>query len=250
MSRRRLEDIPADELWDRWREDIERIVKDSYELYALRRQFREITSCFEKNDHLQQAGSNLWIWLRTCYASTILMRFRREVDGQANTVNIRTLLEEMEKRPDVITRHRITSRSQGRSDVSEYVSRLIDEGFTKNWADTDASGSPTDQIDPRLVREDRQAFERATTELDQITSRMIAHRARQKPAKTAVQGVDGIFDKFGTLLTKYLALLTGADLVNVEPTPQYDTSAPFTFPWHPTAYREWAELKRAATERS
>lgn len=245
MAQRKLSEIPADDLWAQWRDDVERLVKDSYELFSIRRQFREIATLFEQNEHLQRAGANLWLWLVGCYAATVLMRFRREVDGQPNTVNLRTLLEQIEKRPDVITRGRIAHRrGDNGSELSLLLSAMIDERFTSDWAHASATGSPDDQIDSARVRADRLTFETATADLDEITSRTIAHRSRERPSKTAVAGVDAIFELFGQLLTKYLALLTGADLVNVEPTPQYDTLEPFTFPWHPTAYREWTELRK------
>ena len=94
-----------------------------------------------------------------------------------------------------------------------------------------------------MVREDRLAFEQATRELDEIVSRTLAHRSRAVPTKTTIAGIDGIFEIFGNLLTKYLRLLQGADLVSVEPVPQYDTMAPFMFPWHPEAYAEWAKTQ-------
>jgi hypothetical protein len=239
MSTGALAHIPADELWARWRDDIERITKDSYELFAMRRQFREIGSMFDQNSRLQSVGSNLWQWLRLWYASTVLMRFRREIDGQANTVNLRTLIEEIEKRPDVVTRRRIAERS---SRVDPLVVHMIDANFTALWALPNATGSADDQIDPQKVRAHRLALEEATAELEKVANRTIAHRTREQPTQTRVEGADRIFELFELLLKKYLGLIIGSDLVKVEPTPQYDTMEVFTFPWHPRAYENWLRL--------
>ena len=110
MSQRKIERMSADDLWEEWVADIERIAKDSNEVFALRRQFREIAEMFEGNPHLQRTGGNLWLFLRTMYATTILMRFRRERDDQGNAVSLANLLREIENRPDVITRARIALR--------------------------------------------------------------------------------------------------------------------------------------------
>src|SRR5437762_1256661 len=107
MMARRIEALSADELWNDWCGDIERIYKDSTELFWLRRQFREIAEMYEGNARLQETGSNLWLWLRGCYASTVLMRLRRETDDQGNAVSLPRLLWEIEQRPEVITRARI-----------------------------------------------------------------------------------------------------------------------------------------------
>ena len=97
------------------------------------------------------------------------------------------------------------------------------------------------------VRADRLALKNATAKLDVIiTSSTIAHRARKSPVATTVTGVESIFDLIENLLKKYLGLLKGVVLANgVEPTPQFDTEAPFMFPWHPAAYAEWKRHKTA-----
>jgi hypothetical protein len=164
MTQRKIETMSADQLWNDWCEDIERIVRDSYELFAFRRQFREIAEMFEANGRLQQTGS--WLWLRACYVSTVLVKFRREADGQANTVNVRTLLEEIEKRPDVVTRGRIAARYLG-LDVA--LAESLDRRFNE-WTGAVATGSPNDQIDAAKVQADRKAFEAATEELDTVAT--------------------------------------------------------------------------------
>jgi hypothetical protein len=239
MMARRIEAMSADQLWRDWCADIERICKDSYELFTIRRQFREIAEMYQGNEHLQRAGANLWLWLRGCYVSTIVMRLRRETDDQGNAVSLPALLAEIEARPDVVTRERIAVRNPN---VSPLIRRMIDEGFTKNWAEATATETSTDRIDTEKVRADRVAFEKATFDLDRVASQTLAHRPRAEPSKTSVDNVAAIFDLFEELLKKYLGLLIGTALLNVEPTAQYDTLEPFTFPWHPKAYAEWVRL--------
>jgi hypothetical protein len=246
LSQRKIAKLSADALWQEWRADIERIALDAYELFAIRRQFREIGTMFEQNPELQEAGSSLWGWLITLYAAAVLMRLRREADTQANTINLRTLLDEIEKRPDVITRGRIAARNPN---IPPFLARSIDEAFSQHWAQASASGGADDQIDAAVVRTDRVAFQQATRQLDEITSRTLAHRNRDAPDDAVVSGLDGIFLLFEELLTKYLGLLTGSLLMAAEPVPQFNTAAPFMFPWHPRAYAKWKRLE-VATQRA
>jgi hypothetical protein len=247
MSKRDIGTMSADQLWKDWCDDIERIYKDSYELFYIRRQFREIAEVYDGNKHLQQVGANLWLWLRTCYASTVLMRFRRETDSQGNAISLWKLLDEISERPDVITRGRIAARNPT---VSELVARMIDDGFTKNWADPSARGLAEDQIDATKVKVDQKTFESLMYELDRIASTTLAHRPRSGPWKsqTTVTNVTALFDGFEELLRKYIGLLKGSYVDKLEPTPQYDTLAPFTFPWHPEAYAEWERFSKLKKE--
>jgi hypothetical protein len=239
MAQRNIINRSADALWDDWRNDIERITQDGHELFFLRRQFREIAELYESNPRLQTDGSNLWIWLQTTYASAILIRLRREVDGQANTVNLRTLLEEVEKRPDVVTRARIDSREP---ELDPRIVRRLSEQFSKHWVGATATGRADDCIDHSIVRTDRLALETASAELDEMTSRTLAHRAREHSEQSTIGGIDRLFDLIENLLQKYIGLLKGVALMNVEPTAQYDTFAPFMFPWHARAYAEWERV--------
>jgi hypothetical protein len=246
VTQRNIERMTADDLWQDWREDVERIKLDTHELFFIRRQFGEIASMFEGNSGLRATSGNIWMWLRTLYTSTVLMRVRREVDNQPNTMNLRTLIEEIQKRPDVVTRARIASRNP---DLNPTIAAIFDDAFTKHWVGRSRSaGSPDDTIDPAIVARDRQALEALTDRLVEITSRTVAHRQRVPPQSVTVTDANEIFDLIEELLTKYLSLLTGAGLMSAEPTPQYDTFEPFMFPWHPQAYEEWLQLRRRQEE--
>jgi hypothetical protein len=245
MTQRKVATMAADRLWKDWCQDIDRIHRDSYELFFLRRQFREISEMYQGNERLQQVGGNLWLWLQNCYASTALIRLRREADSQGNSVSLWKLLDEISKRPDVITRGRIAARNPK---VSALIAHMIDDGFTKNWAERSAKGTADDQIDASKVKADRKRFEKLMHELDRVTSTTLAHRPRSGPWKalTTVKNVSKIFSEFEDLLKKYIGLLKGSYVDKLEPTAQYDTLEVFTFPWHPKAYAEWERLTREA----
>ena len=93
MTQRNIERRRAADLWQDWQENVERIKLDTYELFFIRRQFREIASMFEGDRGVHAISGNIWVWLRTVYTSTVLMRVRREVDNQQNALNLRSLIE-------------------------------------------------------------------------------------------------------------------------------------------------------------
>ena len=56
MAQRKISQIKADDLWRKWRADIERIKGDVFELFSSRRTFRDVADVFGNNPRLQDAG--------------------------------------------------------------------------------------------------------------------------------------------------------------------------------------------------
>ena len=169
-------------------------------------------------------------WMRVNYASFVLMWIRREIDAQANTVNLNQLLGEIERRPGVITRER-RRRISGMDRLSPLLSRMLDDEFTRNWVRVQQPGAATDSVDSAIVANDRTSLRDVAGHAEIIANQTVAHRVRVSPAALTVPQVDVVFDAVETILTKYYALLRGASLVGLEPTPQFDTNEVFTFVW-------------------
>jgi hypothetical protein len=206
-AQRKIDRMTLHELWLGWQADVETIRRDALELYSLRRQFREIRDIFAANTRLQELGGHIWDLLSVLYASTVLIRLRREATGDGGGVTLAQLLAEIEQRPDVIRTYR-----------------------------------PTDTID---VAEDRRALSDATARLVKVASMTVAHRSRIAPkAALNVEELDVALDVVERLLVNYLSLLTGVAWTGVEPMPTFNTIAPFCFPWHKPFYDIWVAIPR------
>lgn len=223
--------MPADQLWEEWRNDLERIRQDIHELFSSRRTFRDIAAVFEQNKRLQEVGGYLWDWMRISYASYVVMRVRRETDDQGNTINLHQLLKEIETRPDVVTRGRFFEMLN--LPEGHFLQEVNQRYFTNTWMPigSPASDNPVDQIDPSRVREDRGALQVAAERVREVANKDVAHRARVDVKDLTIPEVDAAFDAIEATLTKYYTLLHGASLMQAEPVPQFDTRAVFTFPW-------------------
>ena len=56
MPQRSASHLAEDNLWEDWRDDIERIRKDIHELFSCRRTFRDVAEVFSRNARLQHVG--------------------------------------------------------------------------------------------------------------------------------------------------------------------------------------------------
>ena len=142
MPQRKVRHMAEDNLWQEWRDDIERIKQDIYELFSSRRTFRDVAEVFRGNARLQDVGSYLWDWMRVSYASYVVMRVRRETDDQGNTINLIQLLREIEARPEVITRRRYLEMLGIAEDRDLEASSS--DYFTREWVGAGTRPDPND----------------------------------------------------------------------------------------------------------
>jgi hypothetical protein len=221
----------SDDVFRGWVTDFETITNDTYELFALRRTFRDVAEVFQKNVRLQQAGGHLWEWMLLNYVGNVLMRIRRLVDSQHGTVNFKQLMHAIEGRPTVITRARREAMHGPAS--SELVQKIVSEHFTKTWVrkQQGAAGAPQDAVDAAIVASDRDGLEAALERVTEFANRTVAHRTRIAPGQITYKELDAAFDAVEATLKKYYELLKGGALVSAEPAPQFNTHDVFTFPW-------------------
>lgn len=219
-----------DEQFRNWMADMENIRLDIHELFRLRRTFRDLAGIFLKNERLQNVGGHIWDWMRLNYAASVLIRLRRQVDNQANTINLNRLLRDIIDHPQVITRAR--RRALHRPPESAFIAQLVDREFTRVWVpESDPANPDQDQVDPQIVQSDLDALRDATERVSQVASRAIAHRQRVNPGDVTFAEIDAAFTAIEQTLQKYYALICGPGLVGAEPTPQFDTHEVFTFAW-------------------
>ena len=241
MPQRKVRHMAEDNLWQEWRDDIERIKQDIYELFSSRRTFRDVAEVFRGNARLQDVGSYLWDWMRVSYASYVVMRVRRETDDQGNTINLIQLLREIEARPEVITRRRYLEMLGIAEDRDLEASNS--DYFTREWVGAGTRPDPNDPgldyVDPARVAAHREALQQSVERVQEVGNKEVAHRTRVEVEDLRIAEVDEAFDAIEETLQKYYVLLRGVGLLKAEPAPQFNTSEVFTFPWiAPTDSRE------------
>jgi hypothetical protein len=220
--------MDPDELFDRWIADMKSIRDDIHELFRLRRTFRDVADVFRNNQRLRETGGHVWDWMLLNHVAAVLIRLRRQVDNQNNTVNLKKLLHEIIANPHVISRARRRPRYPVKS---ELLGGLIDREFTENWVRQPQADRGDDHIDAEILRADLRQLEHTLEGVLQVANRVIAHRARVPAPGVTFGDVDRGFDAIEAVLIKYYALICGSSLMQAEPTPQFNTHEVFTFPW-------------------
>lgn len=102
----------ASQRYEAWLRVVERSSDEQVAQGWRHRVFRLCRAVFETNEELAQEGGFLLNWATENYVDAALMVVRRELDIQAGTENLRNLLDDIARFPEVLNRGRYRSNWQ------------------------------------------------------------------------------------------------------------------------------------------
>jgi hypothetical protein len=227
----RLNNITDDERLDVWRRVIKRIADEQGRQAWSHFMFRLLRAVYMKNDRLSTDGGYILNWMAQNYVDAALMLVRRELDQQAGTENLRNLLIDIIEYPSVLTRARYKAGwNQDRFLYDDIRDRAFDKFNPKR-----VDGNPSaDYIDPKIVGADLQQVIDDAENLREYAERTRAHRTPQRnisQAEFTFAELHKTIEDVRNTVSNYHSLITLDVITNWEPVPQFNTMAPFMYPW-------------------
>ena len=220
--------VTADERYAAWKRVIERIAHENIAQGWNHYMFRLLRAVFTQNEQLTEEGGFIFQWLTQNYIDAALMLVRRELDLQGGTENLRNLLDDMVGHPEVLTRARYRSQWK-KENLADLMANKAFDGFGAVRANDNRE---EDRIATAVVQAD---LDQLTADLDALRVYAERTRAHRTPPR-GINAVDMTFEALHTsirdirrVVARYDVLLRLNTVTNWEPTPQYDTIAPFTF---------------------
>lgn len=224
--------LTPDQLVERWTVWLKETEKEAFHLYSSRFLFENIQRMFKSNPDLANEGSHVLNWLFRNFFTECLISVRKEMECGGNYLTLANFLIELEKYSEsVLTRKRY---------VALYNDSVLKEhGIAGQHFDEKPGAmcklprtiSDDDCISSDSVKRTREQLQQDTQRVVNFANWFIAHRTRMKPIKITLAhmyvAVNRIFDVYA----RYHNITTAGVWVGKFPTPQYDWSAPFTFPW-------------------
>jgi hypothetical protein len=189
MPDAKLEQLTPDEVNARWQAWIRRIYDETISLGWNRRMFRMMRDIVQANTRLQQTGGHVIDWMFGNYVVTAAMTFRRELDRQAGTENLRNLLHEIEARPEVLSRAR--HRAMWGPKTMEFWGP--DQAFDGLCIVKYPDDPERDHLDPASVRTDRLRLQDATERVRVFVERTLrAPNAEGRTRRRVEDHVSGL----------------------------------------------------------
>jgi hypothetical protein len=220
-----------DQQWEKWREDIDRIYRETIYVFENRYVFREVRELFRKNSRLNKEGGFVFEWLMAMYGRDMVLAVGRELDRGVEVVNLIQLMYQLTKQPGVITRKRffamLNLKQEGTGWPEEQLYKHLLAQNEKWFTDHVGAG---DHLDPAVIKKDRNTLEKKCRKVMKYRHKVVAHRSTMKLTLT-VADLDEALDAIEEMLKKYYLLFYGGALVGAEPTIQFDWDVVFNYPW-------------------
>jgi hypothetical protein len=227
----------ADVIWQRWREQLERITQETYRLHHYRQLWRELA---EITQAANLPPSVFFDALPVWYVSTQGAAVRRQLDRTRGTVSLIRLLDDIQQNPGVVTRDRHIAAWCGQAGEPAWGDGAADaEALRDELRLRDANrnfdrfaGAGRDTIDRALVRADVAELERAGEVVKRYVDQAVAHTALNPERSVPTYGdLNAAMDRVAELVAKYASLLNAEILWGFEPAIQEDWKAPFRQAW-------------------
>ena len=199
-------DLLSAEMYRTWISFVEAARADLQRTFWNRKVFRAIREMYNTNKKLQEAegSTNALEWIHEIYGQYVVIVVRRELDTQAKAGSLLRMLFEMEEHHEVLVAH-----ARGGHVPAAYE-----------------------------IRKDREAMERLSKRVVDYGHQVVAHRTKVPDRSLTFDELDKGLRAVRAVMLKYYGVLTGSDLLDATPTPQFDWLAPFRVAWAHTDFDE------------
>jgi hypothetical protein len=211
----------------KWRREYWIIYRDVVRLFHNRHMFREFTKMVRTNPKLQEPNSFLDSLVEN-YVAAMAVGIRRQSDRDTRSVSMYLLLEDVARHALVLTRtwYVATYVTGKRREDRRFYAREANATFDR-FATRKGS-----RLSAALVRRDQHRLLRAARRIQHYVNRRVAHRdMRRFSTQLTFRDLHDALDEIGALLQRYSLLLTGGELLQVEPLVQDNWKAVFQEPW-------------------
>ena len=219
MGRKRIPKPKGDSRRDKWIRWLGAIDADLNALAINRMAWRTLTAIWRERDP-QLPASFIFDFFATTYAHAQASGIRRQVDTRSDVTSLWRLLNEIEEHSDRLHRDWFVGRF-------EWGDQWRGE---REFTALDPNGAG--HVDPAEAARDKERIEKVAKGIRTWVNKHVAHLST-KPSLLVptFDELDGALDALAEVYSRWNCILTGVDLVSIEPVPQYDFLAPLRVPW-------------------
>ncbi len=202
----------------RWTTWIKEIVHDVGMILDSRATFDGYIEIVKRNPDVQNP-SHFHTWVKRNYSDSVVMVIRRHLDKTKKTKSLIKLLEEIQRKPYILTRkwHRTIYDTLG-------------EGYADS--DFDRLAGAGEIFDKKIVKEDLSKIAELGHRIDTYANDHLAHRSHN-PTKDIpnYNDLNALIDEFEKIVSRYIELFTGSHYTTLKPELQYDWESIFLIAW-------------------
>lgn len=189
--------------WNQW---LDRIYDQVEELLVRDYIYNEVQKIIQANSRIQKA-SLFYQWMGSVYAAATSIGIRRQLDPDKRSISLRRLLEEILKKPKVLSRQMFVSSycsAVNEPETLKHMQKLANTEF-----DTFA-GQGNTYVDSSLVQGDIDELITKLGGIKDFVNKRVAHTDKQGPSHLPTfEEVRDCLKFLKTLVEKYALILRG-----------------------------------------
>jgi hypothetical protein len=186
---------------EKWERYIDRIFGEMGLVSQDEEIFRRVVDVMERA-RIYELDGTFYKWIGSVYQEAISLRVRRllDTDAKSQTFSLRSLLDDIEENPKVMSRER-------------FLALYASSGFPADGYFDDLAGAGSDYLSPMNVRADITMLEEAAKRVIDTADRRFAHLDRTPPSDIPTWAdVKACVELLEAVVTKYRALVKGTAL--------------------------------------
>jgi hypothetical protein len=218
--------VPAEptaaELVERWERWLTRAYSEVVVLRDYEASWDDLVDVVEANRAIPQPN-HVMDFIRELYGIAVAVGIRRQSDAdrQGRVANLRHVISDIGKHPEVITRD---------SFVAGYQEFMLDVGHETF---DEFAGPGGAHVDAAIIAADLAKLDAATEKVKTFVDKHLAHSDDQAAASLTFQELRDSLEEVSELIRRYYLLVHGGSLLSTIPTKQYDWLRPLLVPWVP-----------------
>lgn len=192
--------------WFRWIEIIHKEIQRN--LSWNRHVFRKVRKIIKNNPKMPKQNK-FYVFLGDAYGTLVLMAIRRQVKSKKDSISLARLLEEIYKKPEILSRERFVNlykeKGEDENIASEHFDALVGKG--RNF------------VDPDQVCSDLDELRQKSKKIEKIVDKRLAHydRGAININNITFEEIDESIDFLEKLLKKYYYLIRAIDKKHILP---------------------------------
>jgi len=224
-----------DDRFNKWNKWIDVILSEITQLFIERDIYWNVQEIIKNNPKIHKP-STFYNFLNNAYGSISLMRVRKQIKIDKDSISFAKLLQEICNTPEILSRTRYFENYKGSSveKIAHKMGKTVEEYRSKDF--DQFAGKRGEYVDPKIIISDLEELRLKAENCENYADKRIAHYDKKSIDNIPTyEELNNCIDYLGELTKKYYLLFRAGVLTRILPERQskYDWKAIFREPWIP-----------------
>ena len=217
-----------------WRVSLREAATEVQGLVHARANYERFAALVRSNDHVLHGESDFPTHVQRWFVHFAAMAIRRivEPNDSGDIVSLRSVLDEMIRAARAFTSKEISDLFDAPDGLSRYEEAFSQFLISDMWSEFGDPTSPQEQLNARMIKNDRRMLDAVSREITDMVDKRIAHHTTRKDDYDLFYAeLSACIDVIEAISLRYYRSLMGASQSTFVPTDQFNWLDIFAEDW-------------------